>query len=77
MVIDAWPGSAAGHVAYVELVQDSNHFVVTHANFAIGNERENLDRVVIRECRVVRQGANVLFGEHRTSLPLAGFLVPR
>lgn len=74
MVLGAWEGNPYGHVAYVEKVLNSNEWIVTHSNFAIGTAEASLDEVRIYrvKCRRIKEG--VLLEGSRQVFPLRGFL---
>lgn len=74
MVLDAWPGNAYGHVAYVESIQDADHWTVSHANMVAGASLRTLDGVTIRAVKVIRHGSAIAFEGLPGELPLIGFL---
>lgn len=76
MVLDAWEGNCYGHVAYVERVQDAEHWTITHANFAVGTIagwREGIP-IYRTECEKTPEGVRLI----GTGQPfrLTGFLLP-
>ncbi|HWA82640.1 MAG TPA: CHAP domain-containing protein [Fimbriimonadaceae bacterium] len=74
MVLDGWKGNDYGHVAYVESVQDANHWTVSHANMAVGSEVRHLSGIPICLVDVVRQGKVVAFEGRPDKFSLIGFL---
>lgn len=74
MVLNEWGGNPYGHVAYVESVEDANHFSVTHANMSAGEQCATQSGVVIRKCSIIREGDFVRFNKKGPNLRIIGFL---
>ncbi|HVT13855.1 MAG TPA: CHAP domain-containing protein [Fimbriimonadaceae bacterium] len=76
MVLDGRKGNDYGHVAYVESVQDSNHWTISHANMAAGVAARTLSGVTIRVAGIERHGRLVTFDGRPGGFSLIGFLKP-
>lgn len=78
MVLDAWKGNPYGHVAYVEAVQDTNHWTISHANMNVGEDFAKLGDVPIRKVVCVSNPDHtVSFKGFRHQFHLLGFLTPK
>jgi surface antigen len=76
MVIDAWPGNPYGHVAFVERVKSSDRWVISHANWRLGVEREQRVGVPVFEAGVERVSGGVRIAGLPHVFRLRGFLAP-
>jgi surface antigen len=76
MVMDAWPGNTYGHVAFVERVETPDRWVISHANWRLGTERERRAGVVVFEAEVERVPGGVRIGGLPHVFTLRGFLRP-
>ncbi len=78
MVLGGWKGNEFGHVAFVESVQGTNRWTISHANMGAGTVFATLDGIGIRTCECVRSGSGeVSFSGGRNKFRLIGFLTPR
>jgi hypothetical protein len=74
MVLDGWPGNEYGHVAFVEAVNDAEHWTVSHANMAAGDDYRLLNGRTIRLAKIERHGDHIAFEGRTGAFKLIGFL---
>jgi surface antigen len=74
MVLDAWEGNPYGHVAYVEKVINSNEWIVTHANFAVGTAATPMDEIPVYRVKCQKTKAGILLEGRQQIFTLKGFL---
>ena len=78
MVLDGWKGNAFGHVAFVESVQGTNRWTISHANMGAGEVFAKLDGIEVRRCECTRLASGIVsFQGRRNQFRLIGFLAVR
>jgi len=74
MVLGGWEGNPYGHVAYIEKVLNTNEWIITHANFALGVAAATIDDIKIYRVKCQKTKDGILLEGSKQLFPLKGFL---